>query len=212
MKWVILDAMGVVYKVGDDTNDLLVPFVKSKNDSLSSERINNLYLQASLGHISSEIFWAKLGFAHEFPEIEHLYLDQCLELDTGLMQFVDSISLQNYQFAMLSNDVSEWSLYLRRKFNLAEYFKHFIISGDVRTRKPMKEIYSFTLSKINTAAENCVFVDDRVKNLKTANELGYRTVFFDRDNVGKEAIKMHTFINGYAGNFQELTDAINEAS
>lgn len=39
-KWVILDLMGVIFKVGDDTNDLLVPYILKMNDMISAEKIN----------------------------------------------------------------------------------------------------------------------------------------------------------------------------
>lgn len=52
-KWVILDLMGVIFKVGDDTNDLLVPYILKMNDMISAEKINEMYLKASLGVISS---------------------------------------------------------------------------------------------------------------------------------------------------------------
>ena len=42
-KWVVFDAMGVIFEVGDDTNDLLVPFVQ-EHHRISKERINELYI------------------------------------------------------------------------------------------------------------------------------------------------------------------------
>jgi len=47
-KWVILDVMGVIFEVGDDTNDLLVPYIQKMNDMISAEKINKMYLKASL--------------------------------------------------------------------------------------------------------------------------------------------------------------------
>lgn len=52
-KWVILDLMGAIFKVGDDTNDLLVPYILKMNDMISAEKINEMYSKASLGVISS---------------------------------------------------------------------------------------------------------------------------------------------------------------
>ena len=81
MKWILLDAMGVVYKTGDDTNDLLIPFIQSKNHSINRHLIQSLYLDASLGKISSEKFWELLGFKDQYPEIEKYYLDNYILLD-----------------------------------------------------------------------------------------------------------------------------------
>ncbi len=52
-KWIIFDAMGVIFTVGDDTNELLVPFVMERNKDLTREYINEVYRSASLGEISS---------------------------------------------------------------------------------------------------------------------------------------------------------------
>ncbi len=40
-QWIIFDAMGVVLGVGDDTNELLVPFVQERRN-VSRERINEV--------------------------------------------------------------------------------------------------------------------------------------------------------------------------
>ncbi|MCD4844756.1 MAG: hypothetical protein K8R25_09745 [Methanosarcinales archaeon] len=72
IKWAILDVMGVIFEVGDDTNDLLVPYIQKRNDMVSAEKINEMYLKISLGEISSFDFWNELGFDSEYPEIERV--------------------------------------------------------------------------------------------------------------------------------------------
>jgi len=41
-KWVILDVMGVIFEVGDDTNDLLVPYIQKMDKMISAEKINEM--------------------------------------------------------------------------------------------------------------------------------------------------------------------------
>ncbi len=47
---------------------------------------------------------------------------------------------------LLSNDVSEWSAYITEYYQLNPFFKHKIVSGDVKCRKPDKKIYELTLA------------------------------------------------------------------
>jgi len=54
-KWIIFDVMGVIFEVGDDTNDLLVPYIQKRKDMISTEKINEMYTKASLGKILSSI-------------------------------------------------------------------------------------------------------------------------------------------------------------
>ena len=45
--------MGVIFEVGDDTNDLLVPYIQKRNNMIPREKINEMYTKASLGEILS---------------------------------------------------------------------------------------------------------------------------------------------------------------
>ena len=175
-KWIILDAMGVVFVVGDDTNELLVPFVQKRVSNISRETINCIYLSASLGNLTSQEFWKEVGLVDMYPEIETEYLDNQLTIDPHFGRVINELAKQ-YRLGIISNDLSKWYRYLRAKFALG-IFKVVIISGDVGIRKPDPQIYERFLSEANVVPGHCVFVDDRTKNLKPANDLGMKTVRF----------------------------------
>lgn len=170
--------MGVVFTVGDDTNDLLVPFIQKYNPDISREKVNEFYLSASLGQISSCQFWQEVGLKQQYPQIETLYLDTQLTLDKDFIPVAQNM-VNKYSLGLLSNDVNEWSHYLRNKFKL-DFFSLNVISGDVQCRKPDFGIYEHFLKNSDTNAEDCIFVDDRCKNLRSANLLGMHTVQFMR--------------------------------
>ena len=178
-KWIILDAMGVVFVVADDTNDLLVPFVQERVLNISRKTINCIYLSASLGNLTSQELWTEVGLADRYPEIEAEYLDSQLTIDPHFGRVVKELAKQ-YRVGLISNDLSEWSIYLRAKFAL-NFFEVVIISADVGIRKPDPKIYKHFLSEANVVPEYCVFVDDRSKNLKPASDLGMKTVRFARN-------------------------------
>lgn len=182
-KWIIFDAMGVVFSVGDDTNDLLVPFVQNYNNEITKEQINQIYMSASLGHITSNEFWRKMEICKigQEKEIEEKYLNSQLKIDDNFIQCVGRLK-EKYHLALLSNDVSEWSDFLRKKFGLNDIFDISIISGDVKLRKPDIKIYKKLLNEIKTEAFNCVYIDDREKNLIPALLLGMKCIKFIRDD------------------------------
>ena len=181
-QWVVLDAMGVVFEVGDDTNDLLVPYIRERNPLVSPERINELYLEASLGRIQSCDLWTGVELGDQFPLIEEHYLSTRLTLDPGFRAAAEEL-VGHYSLALLSNDLREWSAYLRAFFDLDRCFRAAIISAEVGHRKPAREIYEILLGAIRCPACDCVFVDDRAKNLRPARELGFKTIHFIRDGA-----------------------------
>lgn len=185
-KWVILDMMGVIFEVSDDVDDLLVPYIQKRNNLITAEKINKMYMEASLGRISSFSFWNELGLDSEYPEIERDYLDTCLRIDPEFMGVAEKLA-KNYSLAILSNDVREWSNYLRAKFDLNGLFKLVIISGEVGYRKPDKRIYKILLNRIQSSPLDCVFVDDRSKNLLPASEIGIKTIKFAQEESKQDS-------------------------
>jgi len=201
--WVIFDMMGVIFEVADDVNELLVPFIQRRDSSVSCEIVNELYRKASLGEISSSDFWSQLGFESEYPDIEKDYLDSCLKLDPEFMSIARSLA-GDYFLAVLSNDVKEWSCYLREKSHLNELFQVAVISGEVGYRKPNRKIYTILLERIHTSPSSCILIDDRSKNLHTASQLGIKTIKFRRDNVADDSSGDFEITS-----FSQLPEAIN---
>lgn len=175
---VLFDAMGVLFVEGDDTNNLLIPFILRKRPDLSSAVLAELYTQASLGKISSEEFWRRAELPN-YPGIEEEYLDGCLRFDEKAKHVLPLLA-GRHRLSILSNDVGEWGRRLREKFSLERYFAHSFISGDLGFRKPSVEIYRHALDVLGTPPEQCVFIDDRRKNLLPAHEIGMRTILFSR--------------------------------
>src|SRR5690554_6419293 len=104
IKYIIFDAMGVVFTVGDDTNDLLVPYILGKKPGVAKEKILRLYHEASLGHISPKSLWEGVGFSEaEIPAIEREYLETRLTLDPECVDCVKRLK-NKYKIALLSND------------------------------------------------------------------------------------------------------------
>ncbi len=193
--------MGVIFTVGDDTNDLLVPFVQERNGKTSRDVVNEVYLRASLGKISSRQFWNEVGLGAGYPAVETEYLDAMLTIDDDFLKMAKGM-MEKFSLGLLSNDVSEWSRYLRNKFGL-DFFDIMVISGDIHCRKPTLGIYRHFLEEAKTQAEACVFIDDRCKNLSAARSVGMKTIHFARKRESGDFVPDASVVS-----FTELEEAI----
>lgn len=202
-KWVLLDAMGVIFEEGDDVNRLLIPFIRERDPSITGEQIDDLYMEASAGHITAPAFWEELGFGDQYPEIETQYLHKCLRLDHGFRTNAQKL-LHKYSLAMISNDVAEWSAYLREIFDLDRYFRLIVVSGEIGHRKPNPAIFKNFLERAQAEAPDCVLVDDRSRNLHAAAELGFKTILFMRPD-SEVSFKPDAVVCS----FEELPDAVD---
>lgn len=181
MKWIILDAMGVVFT--EDTINLIIDFVQKKKE-FSKEKIEELYLRGSLGEYKSKYIWESLDLGDFYPEIEKEYLENNFVLQDDFIETM-IILKKDYKIGMISNDVLEWSEYLRELFDIEKLFDRVVISGDVKCRKPDKKIYEYFLEEEELNASDCIFVDDIEENLEMAKRLGINVIKFgSKDSSG----------------------------
>ena len=178
---VLLDAMGVIYAACDDVGELLIPFLREPGSQAAEPLIQEAYLQASLGQISARTFWSTLGLD---PELEDIYLARH-RLHADLIDFIHRIP-QRQQLACLSNDVSEWSAKLRRKFSLEALIPQWIISGDVGYRKPDARIYDIAAAQLGLSPERILFIDDRLANVQAARAQGMHAVLFETGGTSSD--------------------------
>ncbi len=192
LKCVALDAMGVIFRVGDDVRDLLFPFVLEEGGCQDLSYVQAMYFKASLGTITAQDFWWGVGVD---PAFEDGYLGRH-RLNAGVIEFMRTCKAAGVEVWCLSNDVAEWSRKLRRRFELEEYLSGVVISGEVGLRKPNPTIYQMLAVKCGFRMGEIVFVDDNIQNLDAAAGMGLRTVLFDPLHRGIQT--GHKVIDGLA--------------
>lgn len=191
---IILDMYGVII---EESKGNFIPytynhFEESEYVRITRQfRVEKLFGKAGNGEINSDTFLSLLGFEDTVYHMRD-YIENHLTLDDGFIPFAEKFAGQ-YEFVLLSNDVSEWSAYITEYHGLDKYFTHKIVSGDVKCRKPDRKIYEIALERIGKKPEECLFVDNTAKNLLVAQELGIVPVMFDRDKEEYAGIKVNTF-------------------
>ena len=167
-------------------------FGTSENERLIRQlKEEQLFTRAGNGELTSDEFLSLSGY--EDPQFTMRdYIQNHLTLDSGFIYFAESY-YKKYDFVLLSNDVSEWSSHIMKYYQSDKYFKYKIVSGDVKCRKPEKKIYELTLEKIKKCPAECLFVDNSVKNLDVAGEMGIQPILFNRDKENYAGTIINSF-------------------
>ena len=193
IKTIIFDVMGVIFTVGDDVEGLLIPYIRSLIPDTSARRINEAYQAASLGHITSFEFWELVGFeSADVPEIERKYLESSFTLDSGFLSCAKALKAR-YGLALLSNDISEWSKYLRDFHGIEPFIDAAFVSGDLGVRKPDPKIFRIALDALGIQAYECVFIDDYPERVEAAGKLGIPSVLFNREEHDYNGLQVKSF-------------------
>ncbi len=197
----IIDMYGVILK---ERTGNFIPYTYEHFCTSEHERIKGLlekeklFTKAGLGEISSHEFLSALGYKDTEYHMKN-YIENYLSFDPSFASFAEKYYKQ-YNFVLLSTDVSEWSRYITKFFGLDKYFKHKIVSGDVHCRKPDPQIYNITLKQIQAKANECLFIDDNINNILSAQKLGINTILFNRYN--------EQYVGEKVDSFEELDEAL----
>jgi epoxide hydrolase-like predicted phosphatase len=85
------------------------------------------------------------------------------------------------RLGLLTNNVKEFGEHWRTMFPLEELFEEVVDSSHVGVRKPEREIYEITCSRMAIEPTEAVFVDDNADNVMAAREFGMEAVHFRED-------------------------------
>jgi putative hydrolase of the HAD superfamily len=162
----------------EDRHELLLSAFETGKVSLSE------YLQRV-------IFYRERSFTR--ADFEKFLFEQSQPMPESLAVLSELAGSGRYFNAALNNESLELNEYRVKQFHLADYFDAFFSSCYLACRKPDPKIYRLALYITQSAAEECLFVDDRALNLECARDLGMRTIQFKsasqlRANLASEGV------------------------
>jgi len=64
------------------------------------------------------------------------------------------------------------------RYNFLHWFDGRVVSGEEKMRKPFPEFYNVLLNRYNVKASEALFIDDNLRNVNAAEELGIKSIHF----------------------------------
>jgi len=190
---VVLDLYGVIIK---ESRSSFIDYAKEINPGLDSEKANGLFQKAISGDITAEEFSASLGL--ETEDFQR-FVKNRLTLNDGFKAFAEE-AVNKYDLVLMTNNIAEWNDIILDHFGIREYFKYIFVSSEMKSAKPKFGIFDRALEIMGKTPSECIFVDNREKNLLAAEEVGLAPLLFEYEN--------ERFCGASVYNFKELADFI----
>jgi len=96
----------------------------------------------------------------------------------GSVELLHRLKAAGYSLYGLTNwNVEKFTL-VRHKYAFFKLFDDIIVSGEVKLVKPDPAIFQYLLQKIGRTPQECILVDDSVKNIEAAQKMGFATHHF----------------------------------
>ena len=133
------------------------------------------------GLINEQEFWQKFSdvikkpIPQNYKELLREIYEKTLVLFPEMIEFVKKLKDKGIKTAVLSN-ITKFQAEIIRKNNGYKEFDVLVLSYEEKLEKPELNIYLSVIKKLGVEPEECVFVDDKEKNLAPAKSLGMKTV------------------------------------
>ena len=146
---------------------------------------------SDLGYMSADEFFEKCATALDVPSKAK---DWRKRFVPGFKRIEDSYKLLDelkgkFKLALLTNSkVGLWDDW-ESVGKFKEYFKIIVDSTKVHILKPDPRIFQVLLDRLQLKPQECLFVDDGIKNIEAAKKLGFQTVHFTAPKTGVALVK-----------------------
>jgi len=154
---------------------------------VNPEQFRSLYEKNRLaydrGDLDAEAYWAAFAAdtgtrltPDQVKKLRAWDLELWSKLNPVMLEWLSALQLAGIKTAILSNMHADMVDHVRRSFAWVGKFHYAVFSHEVRLAKPDPEIYHHCLRGLGTTPQETLFIDDRKRNVKAAQELGIQTI------------------------------------
>lgn len=143
------------------------------------------------GLISEEIFWQEIArkLGRPMPKAPSLWSEAFRSAyvpKPEVFALASFLHGKGYKTALLSNtELPAVEFFHELGYDM---FDVLVFSCEEGMMKPDRRIYDLALERLNSQAEQSVFIDDRPDYIQGAKEIGLNTIFFERIAQVKEEL------------------------
>lgn len=138
--------------------------------------------QLFLGEISEDIYWQAVIKRNNWKNASIEELKDAVRKNfkeiKGTRKIIEKLKQNGYKLGLLSNHAKEWVEYCELTYNYHKLFHTIVYSYEVGFSKPNSDIFLAILRLLKVKPEECLFIDDYIKNIETAKEIGFNTIHF----------------------------------
>jgi len=107
------------------------------------------------------------------------------------VEILRKIKEANDKVYALTNWSAETFPVATRRFDFLNWFDGILVSGHEKLKKPDPKIYQLILSKFDLKADDCLFIDDNLRNVKAAIKEGIASIHYEHPKQLAEQLTQH---------------------
>jgi FMN phosphatase YigB (HAD superfamily) len=144
-------------------------------------KFRELVIRFDVGEMNGELFaWLAtrlIGF--KGGEAEFIAIWNGIFSSNPPMERIILNLKKRYPLFLLSNTSDLHLAYLRRNFDVLQHFTDGVYSFRAKCAKPERRIFEMAIKQFGLQAENTAYIDDLPANIRSATEVGLKTIQYD---------------------------------
>ncbi|QEH44027.1 HAD family phosphatase [Chitinophaga sp. XS-30] len=100
-----------------------------------------------------------------------------------------------YKLYALTNWSNETFPIALMEYEWLQWFDGIVVSGKEKLRKPFPDFYQLLLDRYMIDKTNAIFIDDNIRNVKAAEEMGIETIHFQTSAQLGEELQQRGILN-----------------
>ena len=181
----ILDYGGVISQPQNPENVNNILRSLKQDDNGFQEVYRRQRAQYDSGLFSGEQYWGNIlqhyGLNPNGFDVARLIQEDVkswTQINELMIQFITDSRSKIHKLAIISNMTRDTLVFMRSHYSWLELFDELCFSCELGKNKPDREIYETCLRKLKVCPGECLFVDDSMRNVKGAMELGMHAILF----------------------------------
>ena len=183
IKNIVLDVGGVIF---DDSKQNIQKLLNKNCDNIYKIAYGSGFKKCLLGEISVQEHINSLKDEKDFNDISYILKKENLIKSYPLIknnfEYIKDLRKRGYKLFLLTNITEDSYNYINELININEKFDGGIYSYQEHLIKPDYDIYNLLINRFNLNKDETIFFDDKVKNVKAANEVGIKSYVFTSIN------------------------------
>ncbi len=169
---------------------------KLRRQLRSGRMTSKEFLENLFNHIQKtdgELAFKKIDVGYYLELWINLYM-QLTQLDLEMAEIIERLHQSKYKVSLMSNTIDIHAKGNKLK-GFYDLFDDVFLSNEIGLRKPDIFGYKYVLNQLKTTPEKCIFIDDKLKNLIPARELGIIVIKYDSIEKFKSQLDELNIIN-----------------
>ena len=145
----------------------------------------DLTTRLELGEIQPDDFVDRVSERVGFTGTKEEFLSafqNVFDLNEPMVEFIEQLDEAGMPLFLLSNTSKIHVSFFTKAYPVFSRFSGAVYSYEEHCMKPDEKIYQAAINRFSLVPEETVYIDDLADNCEAAEELGFRSVCYDREN------------------------------